>query len=218
MPRRNQLRLPLLLLMLGWLAGCSQQPLPPATRPASEANGSPQAGSAVAAEPKAETAAERAELSSSQSEMATHPEAAPATDASHSHNGAAHQDHDAKHGGTFFMALDNKHHLEGVLDPPGVFHVYLYDDHTRPVSRQVLNQAKAKVIWGEQDGAPEIELKPSADGAVLEAPAPGAMQFPVTLTLLVRFPGAPAASRPELFTFPFSHFSHSQPEPHPAGP
>src|ERR1700686_705280 len=37
----------------------------------------------------------------------------------------AHMDHKSKHGGTFFMALDNKHHLEGILVPPGTFRVYL---------------------------------------------------------------------------------------------
>ena len=30
----------------------------------------------------------------------------------------AHMDHKPKHGGTFFMSLDNVHHLEGVLLPP----------------------------------------------------------------------------------------------------
>src|SRR5262245_39909340 len=69
----------------------------------------------------------------------------------------AHQDHDSKHGGTFFMALDNKHHIEGLLESPGKFEVYLYDDHTRPVSRRELNQARMAVIWGEQDGAPKID-------------------------------------------------------------
>jgi hypothetical protein len=119
------------------------------------------------------------------------------------------------------MALNNKNHLEGVLDPPGVFRVYLYDDHTHPVSDEVLKQAQMMVIWGDNDGAPEIDLKPNADGTVLEAPAPAPMRFPVTLTLLVRFPGAAATDKPELFTIPFSHYSHppgTPPHTHPAGP
>ena len=119
----------------------------------------------------------------------------------------AHQDHNSKHGGVFFMTLDNKHHIEGLLESAGIFEVYLYDDHTKPVSRRELNQTQMTVIWGEQDGAPKIELKPRADGTAFEAHAPGTMLFPVTLTLLVRFPGSPILDKPELFTFPFKEFS-----------
>jgi hypothetical protein len=131
----------------------------------------------------------------------------------------AHTDHDSKHGGTFFMALNNQHHLEGVLESPGVFRVYLYDDHTRPLDRAGVEQTQAAVIWGDEDGSPQIEMKPAAEGAMLEAKAPGTVRFPVTLTLLVRFPGAPADARRELFTFPFSHYSHrpSQSHDHPEG-
>src|ERR1051325_7495638 len=64
----------------------------------------------------------------------------------HGEEGPAHQDHDSKHGGLFFMALDNKHHLEGVLDAPGIFRVFLYDDHTQPVNGAELRQAKMTVI------------------------------------------------------------------------
>ena len=106
------------------------------------------------------------------------------------------------------MALDNKHHIEGLLEAPGLFEVYLYDDHTQPVSRGELSQARMTVIWGEQDSAPKIELKPRSDGNLLEARAPGTMHFPVTLTLLVHFPGSAASAKPELFTFPFSEYSH----------
>ena len=111
------------------------------------------------------------------------------------------------------MALDNQHHLEGLLESPGVFRVFVYDDHTQPLGRAELEQTQATVIWGERDGAPEIDLKPSADGTVLEAKPPGPVRFPMTLTLLVRFPGVPATAKRELFTFPFSHYSHSHPEP-----
>jgi hypothetical protein len=134
--------------------------------------------------------------------------------ASHSHEGAAHRDHDSKHGGTFFMALDNLHHIEGALERPGIFRVYVYDAYTKPVNREELGKVDAKVIWGEQDDAPEIALKPNAGGTALEANAPATVHFPVELTLLCRFPGAPPTSRPELFTFPFSHFSHIDLTPH----
>ena len=190
MPRLRPLQLPLLILPLCWLISCSQQPAPSSNQPATETV------------PKAAAApAETAALPATAEDAATG-DTAPAT------TSAAHTDHVAKHGGTFFMALDNKHHLEGVLDPPGVFHVYVYDDHTRPLRAAELGMARAQVIWGEQDGASEIDLMPSPDGTFLEAGAPGPMQFPLTLVLLVHFPGAAATARPELFTFPFSHYSH----------
>jgi hypothetical protein len=199
--------LPFLLIVLAVaMAGCGEQAGQPAAKPA------------AAAEQKAEvsTVAASAPQQSGEQQEAVHMDEEPM----HMYDGGAHRDHNPKHGGTFFMALDNKHHLEGVLAAPGVFEVYLYDDHTRPVSREQLNQAHMTVIWGDQDDAPKIDLKPRPDGTLLEAHAPGAMHFPVTLTLLVHFPGAPASAKPELFTFPFSHYSHPQSaetHTHPAG-
>jgi hypothetical protein len=136
----------------------------------------------------------------------------------HLYEGGAHQDHSSKHGGTFFMALDNRHHLEGVLDRPGIFRVYVYDAFTQPVSAEELAQTEGKVIWGDRDGAPTIQMQPSADSTCLEALAPEPVRFPVTLTLLMRLPGASPTARAELFTFPFSHYSHidATPHPHPA--
>jgi hypothetical protein len=122
----------------------------------------------------------------------------------------AHQDHDAKHGGAFFMALDEQHHLEGILVSPGTFRVFLYDDHSRPVSASEVGKAVAKVTWGAQDNAPVTVMKPSADGSVLESIAPTTVNFPLELTLVIRFPGAPANSQPELFTFPFAKFTDQQ--------
>jgi len=118
-----------------------------------------------------------------------------------------HQDHDSQHGGTFFMALDEKHHLEGVLLSPGTFRVFLYDERSHPLSKRQVARADAQVTWGRQENSPATALKPSSDGFTLEAAAPGKLTLPTELTLLIRFPGAAPDSRPELFTFPFAKFT-----------
>jgi hypothetical protein len=68
-------------------------------------------------------------------------------------------------------------------------------------------KTSGKVIWGEAEGSPETPLQISEHHAALEAKAPASVRFPVVLTLLLRFPGMATTDRPELFTFPFSHYS-----------
>ncbi len=125
-----------------------------------------------------------------------------------------HRDHNPKHGGTFFMALDNKHHLEGVLLPSGTFCVYLYDAHTQPLGHAELHQTSGVVQWGDSDGAPETLLAVDEDAHRLEAAFGQEVEFPVTLTLLLRLPGSPPDAKPELFTFPFSHYSEQTSDGH----
>ncbi len=126
----------------------------------------------------------------------------------------AHGDHNPKHGGTFFMALDNKHHLEGVLLPPGIFCVYLYDAHTQPLGHAELHQSSGTVQWGDADGAPETPLVVDDDAHRLEAVLGQEVEFPMTLTLLLRLPGSPPDAKPEVFTFPFSHYSEQTSDGH----
>jgi hypothetical protein len=125
----------------------------------------------------------------------------------HDRAGGAHQDHEPKHGGVFFMAMNYHNHVEGVLEPPGVFRVYVYDDHTLPLAKDKIKQVSGRLFLGESDEAPEIPLELSRDGLTLEATLPAGTNVPVTLTLLMRFPGMKADARPELFTFPFDEFS-----------
>jgi hypothetical protein len=119
----------------------------------------------------------------------------------------AHMDHKPKHGGTFFMALDNKHHLEGILIPPGTFRVYLYDDHTKPLKAVETRQASATVQVGESDDAPKIDLAPGKKKETLEASLGNGVKFPVILTLLVHLPGMEPDAKSELFNFKFTQFT-----------
>lgn len=117
-----------------------------------------------------------------------------------------HQDHNPKHGGTFFMAMDNKHHLEGTLRPPGIFRVYLYDAYAKPLSKNKVKEASGTVQLGDSPDAPKIPLTLSKDGRTLEVALGKDVKFPFTLTLLLHFPDTLPNAKPELFTFPFSHY------------
>lgn len=118
-----------------------------------------------------------------------------------------HMNHEPKHGGTFFMALDKKHHLEGVVLPPGTFRVYIYDEYTEPLKTDEVSKVSGTVQVGDADGGPEIPLVLGKDKGALEATLGRNAKFPLTLTLLLRWPGMAPASKPELFSFAFSRFT-----------
>jgi hypothetical protein len=120
---------------------------------------------------------------------------------------SAHMDHNPKHGGTFFMALNQRHHLEGVLLPAARFRVYLYDSHTRPVDPVELRRAKGIVQWGEAEDAPLVPLTVAGNGQYLEAVWEGDLRLPIVLTLRLSLPGGSPDTNPELFTFPMSRYN-----------
>ena len=137
----------------------------------------------------------------------------------------AHGDHNPKHGGVFFMAPDNWHHLEGTHPTDRVFRLYVYDDYARPLPPAELRRLIARVVTEEMYDPATREtkdvrafpLRASRDGAYLEAridPAelPAEMtakvrlkddapeyRFDFTFTALTREPATPtAASRTTL--------------------
>jgi hypothetical protein len=60
-----------------------------------------------------------------------------------------HGNHNPQHGGLFFMAPDNTHHLEGVYPRAQVFRLYLYDDYARPLPPDQIRGVKARVVTKE---------------------------------------------------------------------
>ncbi len=106
----------------------------------------------------------------------------------------AHMDHRPKHGGTFFMTSDNKHHLEGVLVTEGLqngqreFRVYIYDEFTQPLASDVV-AARAELSTPSSDDIHKVVLRPDAKRELLSAPVPAKIN-PVSIKLYVDFKNA----------------------------
>jgi ribosomal protein L37AE/L43A len=98
-----------------------------------------------------------------------------------------HGNHNPQHGGQFFMAPDNTHHLEGTLPSSRVFRVYLYDDYARPLAA-----ARLKDVRGVVDvGGRSVTLVASTAGSYLQGRIDPAA-FPARLTAKIRLkPEAP---------------------------
>jgi hypothetical protein len=131
-----------------------------------------------------------------------------------------HGNHNPRHGGQFFMAPDNWHHLEGTYPRERTFRLYIYDDYARPLPREQMQQVQGRLVTAETfDPATRVSrevkafpLRMARSGAYLEAridptALPGEMtakvrlkadapeyRFDFTFTSLTREPAAPAAA------------------------
>jgi len=109
----------------------------------------------------------------------------------------AHGNHNPQHGGLFFMAPDNWHHLEGTYRDGGVFRMYLYDDFTKPLARDQVRAMSGRIIT---KGGASIPLVPVQNGRFLEAKI-GALPFPAELAAKLKFKAAAPENHFD-FTFP----------------
>jgi hypothetical protein len=122
-----------------------------------------------------------------------------------------HGNHNPQHGGLFFMAPDNWHHLEGTYPEPGVFRLYLYDDYSRPLPADRLKQVTGRVVTGSvfdpvSQTTRELAayaLAPEGDGNWLEARI-DSMPLPARITARIALTPGAGESR---FDFTFSAYS-----------
>lgn len=135
------------------------------------------------------------------------PEVTPTSEPEQRVHGPEHSDHNPRHGGIFFMALDMEHHLEGTLSPPGTVRIYLYNARTQSLDTEGVKAASGTVHLGEFPDPPGIPLGVGDEGLSLVAELESEVEFPLALTLLLHFPGADPGGRPELFNFIFDNYS-----------
>ena len=110
-----------------------------------------------------------------------------------------HGNHNPQHGGQFFMAPDNWHHLEGTYPRHRLFRLFIYDDYARALPPAALKRVQARVVTRETfDPATRkttelaaFPLRVSRDGAYLEAQIDD-VRLPAEVTAKVKIkPDAP---------------------------
>jgi hypothetical protein len=124
----------------------------------------------------------------------------------------AHGNNNPQHGGLFFMAADNTHHLEGAYLATGVFRMYFYDEFTKPQTLAKVKNYKATLMVKDPKTGADTPYSLVRNGRSLQASI-GKLPLPAEMYALVKF--APAG-KDNRFDFAFPAYSK---EPHAvAGP
>jgi hypothetical protein len=109
----------------------------------------------------------------------------------------AHMDQSPRQGGSFFMAPDKMHHLDGVYSAKCGLRLFFYNAFTQPI-RADRFKAFIRIVPQKED-EPEVLrfLEPSKDGSILQATIGGDVSPPFDIEALVKFP---QSDEPQLFT------------------
>ncbi len=114
----------------------------------------------------------------------------------------SHTDHEAKHGGVFFMAPDQKHHLEGTLSDKGELRVYFYDEYTKPISADKFTaEAKAWNKGASEADRKPLKLAPAPDKSFLTGKVDASVRMPLSIKAFIDFKDG---QKPQVFDFDFS--------------
>jgi len=119
----------------------------------------------------------------------------------------AHGNHNPQHGGLFFMASDNTHHLEGTYLPSGVFRMYFYDEFTKPQKLADMKNVKATVIVKDSRTGKDATYPLVRSGRYLQATI-GKLPLPAEMYANVKFA---LDGKDNRFDFTFPTYSK---EPH----
>lgn len=128
----------------------------------------------------------------------------------------AHGDHNPRYGGSFFMAEDKWHHLEGTYPSAGLFRMFFYDNFTKPLSPKKFTGR----VFFEEAGkeTASFPMTVSRNGQTLDAqikgmPAQPAKTTPVKLAAKIKFdPKLPE----QRFDFFFIDYTKAPPSTPPA--
>lgn len=118
------------------------------------------------------------------------------------HSPRAHGNHYPQHGGLFFMAPDNWHHLEGTYPEEGLFRLHLYDDYSKPLPLDKVKQVTARVVTKNNATYP-LKLAPNG---LLEAKL-NRLEPPAEITAFVKLKRDGPEHR---FDFIFQEFSQDR--------